>query len=115
MATIAPSIGQRTLAQMAAELKQALATVKRGYVHRTLFGGLHLGLERNDCTWRLALARERSYPSQSEQVVVARDFHLPAGVVWATCEKIAQGRTFKPGTKLWVVECRWMEPGGGEP
>lgn len=98
-----------TLVKMAAEMRGLLAGVERGYVHRLLFGGLHLALERNGRQWRMAIARERRIPSVREREVVARDFNLPVGVEWTVTERAARGRKFRPGAKLWVAECRWRE------
>jgi hypothetical protein len=98
-----------SLAALARGMQAQLADVERGYVQRSLFGGLHIALERNGRRWRLALARERGWPSATERATIGQDFGAPAGVAWALRQKVAQGQRFRPGTRLWVAECRWVQ------
>jgi hypothetical protein len=90
-------------------MKARLDQRQRGYVQRSLFGGLHVALERNGRRWRLAVARERSWPSATERATIGRDFGAPSGVTWSLRQKVAQGRRFRPGTRLWVAECWWVQ------
>jgi hypothetical protein len=98
-----------SLTRLASEMKAHLDQIQRGDGQRSLFGGLHVALERRGRAWRLALARERGWSSATERATVGRDFGTPAGVTWALRQQVAQGRRFKPGTLLWVAECRWVQ------
>lgn len=94
-----------SLADIGKEMKRRLADVQKGYVEKALFGGLMLLLERRGETWRLALARTRTAPSQEEAAIVARDFGLPAGIEWAWRQK----KNAKRKITYQVAECTWVE------
>jgi hypothetical protein len=98
-----------SLARLTSEMRSHLDQTQQGYVQRSLFGGLHVALERNGRRWRLAVARERGWPLTTEQATIGRDFGAPAGVTWSLRQKVVQGRWFRPGTRLWVAECQWMQ------
>ena len=100
------------LQRLAGQMRSQLNTVHRGYIHRVLFGGLHIVLERRDETWRLAIARIGQVPSQNEAATVARDFGLPMGVEWSSAQrpvKVNVGRGRQPKLKYNVLECAWIE------
>lgn len=101
-----------TLTKLATDMRQLIAPVQRGYVHRVLFGGLHLLLERRDETWRLAIARINKPPSETEAATVGRDFGVPDGTEWAYVQKPVKasiGRARQPKLTYQVLECTWIE------
>lgn len=87
------------------EMKQRLTGVQKGYVTRVLFGGLTLVLERRGSRWRLAVGRITMPPSITETQTVARDFGLPAGIIWTWTIKKNQ----KKKVTYQVAECTWIE------
>lgn len=98
--------------QMAQRMRNILHPVQRGYVHRTLFGGLQVLLERRGDQWRLAIARIGATPSSTEVAVIARDFGLPAGIEWSYGQRPVKanvGRSKQPKLKYNVLECTWIE------
>lgn len=98
--------------QMARRMRAMLDPVQRGYVHRVLFGGLHILLERRDERWRLAVARINKTPSMVEADTVARDFGLPAGIEWSYGQKpvkVNVGRGRQPRLRYNILECSWIE------
>lgn len=98
---------------MARQMRKILTPVQRGYVHRSLFGGLQVLLERRGDQWRLAIARVGKVPSQVEADTVARDFGLPAGIEWSYAGqkpvKASVGRGRQPALRYHVSECTWIE------
>ena len=101
-----------TLTKLANDMRKLIDPVQRGYVHRVLFGGLHVILERREATWRLAIARINKPPSETEAATVARDFGLPAGTEWAYAKrpvKASVGRGRQPKLIYQVLECTWIE------
>lgn len=98
--------------QMAQRMRAQLEPVRRGYIHRVLFGGLHVLLERRGDKWRLAIARIGTVPSQTEAATIARDFGLPAGIEWAFSQRPAKpkrGRGQSAKLRYNVLECTWIE------
>ena len=101
-----------TLTKIARDMRQLVEPVQRGYVHRILFGGLHVVLEHRDATWRLAIARINKPPSATEAATVGRDFGIPAGTEWTYAQrpvKVNVGRSQQPKLKYQVLECTWIE------
>lgn len=95
-----------SLATIAQNMRRQLVDVERGYVSRTLFGGLVIVYERRGATWRLAIGREASPPSKTEAVTVARSFGAPVGIEWSWTTKKR-----KPRGAWHVAECTWIERG----
>lgn len=101
-----------TLTKLAHDMRQLIEPVQRGYVHRVLFGGLHVVLEHRETTWRLAIARINKPPSETEATTVARDFGLPAAIEWSYAKrpvKANAGRGRQPKLEYQVLECTWIE------
>lgn len=96
---------QNTLGRIGKELRERLMPVEKGYLRRTLFGGLEVAMERRGDQWRVAIARVGRPPSKTEAEVIARDFQIPSGIEWAW--------TVKPNRKLrvtyHVAEVTWIE------
>lgn len=100
------------LESLAQKMRQTLDPVQKGYIHRVLFGGLHVLLERRAETWRLAIARIGKPPSQSEAATVGRDFGVPPGTEWSVAQKPVRaniGRSKQPRLRYQVLECSWIE------
>lgn len=90
-----------TLAAMADEMRKVISPFPRAWVHRTLGRGLHLVLERQETTWRLALGRTAIYPHETEAQICSRCFRVPEGTEWVQLEGQRKGYR--------VIECRWVE------
>lgn len=103
------------LNEIATQMRTTLLTVNKGYIHRILFGGLNVVLERRDRQWRLAIARTTAPPSRTEADVIARDFAVPAGVEWNWTQK-EKRKTIRGSRsvsvykeRFHVAECTWLE------
>lgn len=104
------------LADLAAEMRTILAPYDKGFIHRILFGGLHVIMERRGQQWRLAIARTQGkVPSATEVAVVARDFAVPAGTEWSRTitkkknSKLRHGKIVTATEIYSVAECTWRE------
>lgn len=99
------------LQTVANSMRQSVSRHPSGWTQTTLPGGLDLVLSRQDGdTWRLALRRERVYPSDTEASILAEVFSVPDGL------ESARRRSWQdthPQTKRpirWcVVEFTWRE------
>lgn len=104
------------LERLAQQMREKLEPVQKGYIHRALFGGLQVLLERRGQTWRLAIARLASQPSATEAQTVGRAFNVPPGVEWRWAQKSVRnvniGRGRQPRLKYNVLECTWIERDG---
>lgn len=104
------------LEKMAGQMRRQLEPVQCGWVHRVLFGGLHIGLERKEDTWRLAIARTDVSPSAIEAETVAKAFHL-VDAQWSWTQKHHQKtKRNRQGAAVStrkityrVAECTWIE------
>lgn len=93
---------------MAQQMQERLNSCRKGYIHRVLFGGLHVLLERRHDTWRLAIARIGKVPSQVEVDTVARDFGVPTGIEWSYGTRpVKRGK--QPRLTYHVRECTWID------
>lgn len=64
---------------LADRLRAAVAAKPVGWVNHTLPGGLDLVLAHDGEKWRLALRREKVYPSESEADILTRVFGVAEG------------------------------------
>ena len=103
------------LQQLSNHMRQQLATCNRGYIHRVLFGGLHIVLERKFEVWRLAVARVGKSPTITEAVEVGQDFGVPEGADWEWSQSwewsqrpVRRGGK-ATGDKYQILECQWVE------
>jgi hypothetical protein len=103
------------LQQLNQHMRQQLQPVSRGYIHRILFGGLHIVLERKFDTWRLAIARIGKSPSMTEAETVGRDFCVPDGVTWEWTQKPVRVGGKASGAKYNILECQWVEQTSHQP
>lgn len=95
------------LQQIAADMRMAVAKHETGWTAMQLPGGLEMVLSHQAEVWRLALRRERVYPSQTEEEILAQVFGVPEGTeVQRRSKKVpAQGRSVQ-----WCVsEFIWRE------
>ena len=65
---------------LAARLRRAVAAKPYGWVNYTFPGGLDIILSRNGEKWRLALRREKVFPSDVELAILTQAFAVPDGV-----------------------------------
>lgn len=97
------------LALIAEHLRTAVAPKPFGWVNHTLPGGLDLVLSHNGEKWRLALRREKVFPSELEANILTRAF----GVAEGTEPKRRQYREVHPNTQRriqWqIIEYNWIE------
>lgn len=95
------------LQTIAANMRAAVAQHDTGWTAATLPGGLELVLSHQAEAWRLALRRERIYPSATEEAILAEVFAVPEGTEPARRSKTeaAQARQVR-----WCVsEFCWRE------
>jgi hypothetical protein len=64
------------LAAMAAQMRAAIALKPFGWTNQKLSGGLDIVLSRNGEKWRLALRREKVFPSEIEARWLAQAFGI---------------------------------------
>jgi hypothetical protein len=64
---------------LAARLRTAVAAKPFGWVNHTLQGGLDIVLSHNGEKWRLALRREKVFPSDVEADILTRAFAVAEG------------------------------------
>jgi hypothetical protein len=97
------------LAQLASAMRTAVAAKSTGWTNHTLPGGLDLVLAHKDDAWRLALRREKVYPSVTEADILTRAF----GVAEGTEPKRRQYCEVHPDTQRriqWqIIEYNWIE------
>jgi|WetSurMetagenome_2_1015567.scaffolds.fasta_scaffold88302_1 hypothetical protein len=67
------------LQTIAANMRAAVAQHDTGWTAAVLPGGLELVLSHQAEAWRLALRRERVYPSATEEAILAEVFAVPEG------------------------------------
>ena len=100
---------QTKLATLASGMRTAVAAKPAGWVNHTLSGGLDLVLAHNGEKWRLALRREKVYPSETEADILTRAF----GVAEGTEPKRRQYCEVHPDTQRriqWqIIEYNWIE------
>ena len=98
------------LRQIAAGMRQSVSQHDSGWTAATLPHGLELVLSHQAEMWRLALRRERVYPSDIEAGILAEVFGVPDGIESA---RRRSWRDTHPKTKqplLWcVIEMTWRE------
>jgi hypothetical protein len=69
------------LQSLAAGMRQSISQYPTGWTAATLSGGLELVLSRQaGDLWRLALRRERVFPSDTEARLLAEAFEVPDGI-----------------------------------
>lgn len=89
------------LGRLADDMRLALLAQEQAYLHRPLQRGLHVVLQRQGESWRLALGRKDVYPSEQEAAICCRAFRAPEGTEVVKVEQRRRG--------FWVLECRWVE------
>ena len=67
------------LGALAARLRAAVAGKPFGWASHTLPGGLDIVLSHNGERWRLALRREKVFPSDTEAAILAQAFAVAEG------------------------------------
>lgn len=67
------------LQTIAAQMRAAVAAHSTAWTATVLPGGLELVLSHQAEAWRLALRRERVYPSATEEAILAEVFAVPEG------------------------------------
>ena len=91
--------------------------VQRGWLHQRLMRSLHVVLERNGEQWRLALGREKVFPSVVEAEICQDAFQVPQGTEFVWIEPMVRqahqpGRGLKQYKDYFLLEMRWREVDG---
>lgn len=96
---------------IAAGMRQSVSQHATGWTAATLPGGLELVLSRQaGDTWRLALRRERVYPSDTEASILAEVFGVPDGIESARRRSWLDTHPKSERSVRWcVVEFVWRE------
>jgi len=98
------------LEALAGEMRRQLSSKARGWLHQALMRGLHVVLERRDAEWRLALGRERVFPSAQEVEICMDAFKVPLGTEQVRVEpERRQAQSARRYQGYFVVELRWRE------
>ena len=102
------------LLRIAQQMYAPLKTVQKGYITRSLFGGLHIVLERRDRKWRLAIGRTEAPPGPTEAKIIAAAFGIK-GLEWHPAQRVKKRKVRRRGSirtyhiKWHVLECEWIE------
>ena len=97
---------------MAREMRKELGMVQRGWLHQQLMRSLHIVLERNGEQWRLALGREKVFPSAVEAEICQDAFQVPQGTELLWIEPTVRGRGHRRYKDYFLLEMRWREVDG---
>lgn len=95
-----PSRRKGALDLIAAEMYSRTYELSQGWCYRPLHNGLRMVLQRlDDNQWRLAIARHKVYPSDTEAAICGRVFGVPVG---SEPEKVQR-------SGVYVIEWKWRE------
>jgi hypothetical protein len=95
-----PNQRKGALYLIAAEMYRNAVELRQGWCNRILKNGLQMVLQRlDDNQWRLAIARSKVYPSDTEAAICAKAFDVPAG-----SEPVKVVRS-----ERYVIEWSWRE------
>lgn len=101
------TMAEKSLRQIADEMKQLVIAGKMNWVHQRLPRGLEIVLQRTGHRWRLAVARTDTYPSEIEINIVRAAFGVPGPT--ETTQSTVQ-RTGKSGSITYhKIECDWID------
>lgn len=90
------------LKQIADQMYDQLVSQNRDWRRRNLFGGLSIILEKRGAWWRLALARETTWPSRDEERIAADAFGVPVPRRWDRTKTTKRGSWY-------VTECLYRK------
>ena len=99
------------LATIADGMRASVARHEKGWTAATLPGCLDLVLSRQAEAWRLALRRERVYPSATEESILAEVFAVPEGCEPARRSATETHPTTHRTVRWCVSEFAWREVG----
>ena len=98
------------LQTIAEKMRASVAKHETGWTAATLPGGLDLVLSRQSAEqWRLALRRERVYPSATEESILAEVFAVPEGTEPVRRSTPETNPTTKRTVRWCVSEFAWRE------
>jgi hypothetical protein len=98
------------LQTIAAGMRQSVSQYDSGWTAATLPHGLELVLSRQAEIWRLALRRERVYPSDTEASILAEVFGVPDGTESARRRSWTDTHPKSKQPIIWcVIELTWRE------
>ena len=99
------------LQSIASGMRSSISQHPTGWTAATLPGGLELVLSRQaGDLWRLALRRERVYPSDTEASILAEVFGVPDGIERANRRSWLDTHPKSQRQVRWcVVELTWRE------
>lgn len=98
------------LQAIADRMRAAVAAKPFGWVNHTLPGGLDLVLSHNGEKWRLALRREKVYPSEVEADILTRAFGVAEGTEPNRRKSCHEVNPVTQRPIQWqVIEYNWIE------
>lgn len=97
------------LATLAANMRKAVAARPFGWAQETLSGGLDIVLSRNGEKWRLALRREKVYPSETETAILTRSFDVAEGTEPIRRQTCDVNPTTQRRIEWRIIEYNWRE------
>lgn len=97
------------LATIAARMRAAVAAKPFGWTEHTLPGELNLVLSHNGEKWRLALRRERVYPSEVEERLLRQAFGVAEGTEPLRRQTCEEHPITKRRIERRVIEYNWIE------
>lgn len=97
------------LAALAARMRTAVAAKPFGWSRETLSGGLDIVLSHNGEKWRLALRREKVYPSETEAAILTKAFAVAEGTEPSRFQTCDVHPTTQRRIKWRIIEYNWRE------
>ena len=99
-----------TLRDMADEAKEMMRqNPEMGWVHRKLTHGLEFVLQRKGPRWRLAFARQDTFPSEVEAKVIRNAFGVPAPIEHTQSTKEYTYAKSGRHVTFYRIECEWID------
>jgi hypothetical protein len=97
------------LQEIAERMRTAIVAQSFGWTRKTLPGGLDLVLSHRGENWRLALRREKIYPSDMEAEILFKAFAVAEGTEPEKRQHTEEQPTTKRKIDWRIVEFNWIE------
>lgn len=97
------------LAESAAAMRRALAVRQTGWTRLALPRGLDIILQHKAPTWRLAIRRRDTWPSDNEADICRRAFQVADGSEPKRTTRTERGKVPADTIRWHIIEYRWRE------